>query len=391
MTTKNAAWLWIACLLLGNTVLAPPTYGIPAFARRYNLSCTTCHSPFPHTKPYGDEFAGNGFIIQENEKERDYVVAGDPLLWLNKTFPVAVRFDAFFVAETDWPVQSDLQIPYGLKLLSGGTLFKNIGYYFYFFMSEAGEIAGVEDAYAHLDNVFGTGLDVMVGQFQKCDPLMKRELRLTYEDYQVFTFRPGESGTNLTYDRGLMLSYGWEKTGTDLVATLTNGNGIGPEQPETGSFDNDKYRHFAFALHQRLGGELTLGGFYYFGKERPTGSLCANTVTYVGPDLNLQAGPYELHVQYLQRTDSNPLYQASAERHTMRGGVILFTYSPALDRSRTYVTALYNHVDSCEDRYRSGTLSATYLLSRNLRLTAEYTRLLDQKQNRFVLGLVTAF
>lgn len=75
----------------------------------------------------------------------------------------------------------------------------------------------------------------------------------------------------------------------------------------------------------------------------------------------------------------------------MRGGVILFTYSPALDRSRAYVTALYNHVDSCEDRYRSGTLSATYLLSRNLRLTAEYTRLLDQKQNRFVLGLVTAF
>lgn len=66
------------------------------------------------------------------------MVAGDPLLWLNKTFPVAVRFDAFLVAETGWPVQSDLQIPYGPKLLSGGTLFKNIGYYFYFFMSEAG-------------------------------------------------------------------------------------------------------------------------------------------------------------------------------------------------------------------------------------------------------------
>lgn len=96
---------------------------------------------------------------------------------------------------------------------------------------------------------------------------MKRELRLTYEDYHIFKFRPGQSGTNLTYDRGLMLSYGLEKTGTDLVATLTNGNGIEPEQPETGSFDNDKYRHFGFTLHQSLSGELTLGVFYYRGKD----------------------------------------------------------------------------------------------------------------------------
>ncbi|MBC7185842.1 MAG: hypothetical protein H5U38_02295 [Calditrichaeota bacterium] len=377
-----------AALLAVTAVLPPSAHGIPAFARRYNLSCTTCHSPFPHTKPYGDDFAGQGFIIKENEKERDYVTAGDPLLWVPKTFPVAVRFDAFAVAEQDWPVHSDLQIPYGLKLLSGGALYKNIGYYFYFFMSEAGEIAGIEDAYVHFDNVFGTGLDVMVGQFQKCDPLMKRELRLTYEDYQVFKFRPGISATNLTYDRGLMLSYGVEQTGTDLVATITNGNGIGPEQPETGSLDNDKYRHFGLTLHQSIGEPLTVGGFLYRAKEQSASRT--NTVTYFGPDLNVQMGPLELHVQYLERRDSNPFF-AQEERHTMRGGVALLTYSPQLDRSRWYLTALYNHVDSPLERYRSGTLSGTYLLSRNLRLLAEYTRLLEEKRNRFVLGLVTAF
>ena len=34
---------------------------IPAFARKYNTTCKTCHSPFPYLKPYGDEFAANGF------------------------------------------------------------------------------------------------------------------------------------------------------------------------------------------------------------------------------------------------------------------------------------------------------------------------------------------
>ncbi len=39
-------------LLIAETVSA-----IPAFGRKYNMSCTTCHSPFPRLKDYGDEFA----------------------------------------------------------------------------------------------------------------------------------------------------------------------------------------------------------------------------------------------------------------------------------------------------------------------------------------------
>ena len=106
---------------------------IPAFARKYNMSCKTCHSPFPHLKPYGEEFAGNGFVIPEEDKDRDFVIAGDDLLRLNKTFPFAVRFDAYAQVDSDNDVSNDLQTPWGLKLLSGGPLAKNIGYYFYFY------------------------------------------------------------------------------------------------------------------------------------------------------------------------------------------------------------------------------------------------------------------
>ena len=36
---------------------------VPAFARQHEFSCTTCHKPFPRLKDYGEEFAGNAFII----------------------------------------------------------------------------------------------------------------------------------------------------------------------------------------------------------------------------------------------------------------------------------------------------------------------------------------
>ena len=204
---KHATFITLCALLLIIVFLANDLHAIPAFARRYRISCSTCHAPFPKLKPYGDEFAGNGMIILEEEKERDYVVAGDDLLWLNRDFPVGVRFDAYAHYDQDQNVENDLQIPWGLKLLSGGTLFKNIGYYFYFYMSERGEVAGIEDAYIHFNNVFGSNLDIMLGQFQTSDPLMKRELRLTFHDYMIYKQRIGEEGlsrTNLAYDRGVM-------------------------------------------------------------------------------------------------------------------------------------------------------------------------------------------
>ncbi|MBN1893141.1 hypothetical protein JW906_01550 [bacterium] len=365
---------------------------IPAFARRYRISCSTCHAPFPKLKEYGDEFAGNGMILKEEEKERDYVVAGDDLLWLNRTFQMGVRFDAYALADPDAPVDKDLQIPWGLKFLSGGTLYKNIGYYFYFYMSERGEVAGIEDAYVHFDNLFGTGLDIMAGQFQTSDPLMKRELRLTFEDYMIYKARPGLSKTNLTYDRGLMFVYGVEKTGTDLVAMVVNGNGKGMADEETQKFDMDSEKNFGLRLSQSIASFASVGGFYYKGREILTDAQVENSIRYWGPDFSFQAGPLEATVQYLEREDGNPSF--AAEQTVQTTGIVAeVIFSPALDRSRWFLTGLYNRIESDleELNYETATINGTYLVARNLRLTAEYTRDLENEANRFVLGMVTGF
>ncbi|MFZ5515043.1 MAG: hypothetical protein ACOY90_00285 [Candidatus Zhuqueibacterota bacterium] len=389
---KTMNFIMVGLLGLG-FILPESVSAIPAFARRYKISCSTCHAPIPKLKPYGLDFAGDGFIMKENEVERDYVTAGDDLLWLNRDFPIGVRFDSYVQYEQDNDVDKDLQIPYGLKVLSGGTLYKNIGYYFYFYLYEQGEVAGIEDAYIHFNDVFGVPLDIMVGQFQTSDPLMKRELRLTYEDYVFYKTRIGDSQTNLTYDRGLMFVYGIEKTSTDLVALAVNGNGKG-EAGEDSKFDDDAFKNFGFRVSQGIGKYLTVGGYYYQGKEKylsPAAGDLQNEITYFGPDINITVGPIELTAQYLEREDSNPFFAAQAKSYTSKGTIAELILAPQLDRSRFYITGLYNKVDSEFYKYETATLSGTYLLARNLRLVAEFTRDLEIDINRITFGMVSGF
>ena len=394
--------------ILWNIFVPASADAIPAFARRYKISCTTCHAPIPKLKPFGDEFAGNGFVIPENEKERDYVTAGDPLLWLNRDFPIAARFDAYAVYDSDAPVDNDLQLPWGVKLLSGGAIYKNIGYYFYFYLSERGEVAGIEDAYIHFNNIFSTNLDVMVGQFQTSDPLMKRELRLTFEDYILYTRRVGFSKLNLTYDRGIMLPYTIDATGTDLVGMVVNGSGIG-EAGDNRKFDDDQFKNFGFRINQAVGEIASVGAFIYYGKERVSDTLGVNDneVTYLGPDVNVNLGKVEFTGQYLWRQDTNPLFIPNTESKTTTGVIAELIFAPKKDQSRHYFTLLYNWVDSdlkAEDygqllqfvefnpiNYHTITLSGTYVFARNLRFLIELTRDIELEANRAALGIVSAF
>jgi len=391
----------VAALAALLALLPDDAGAIPAFARRYKMSCTTCHAPFPRLKEFGLEFAANGFIIPEEEKDRDYVSAGDDLLHLNRDFPLAVRMESFFTVEEGSDVTTDFKAPWGMKLLSGGAVAQNVGYYFYFFMDEKGEVAGVEDAYVHFNNVGGRPFDIMVGQFQTSDPLMKRELRLTFEDYLVYKAHIGESQCNLTYDRGVMMTYDVESSGTGFVAQIVNGNGK-PVAGANGNYDTDKDKNFGFRVTQGAG-PLQLGYYYYYGQERRDvgDGLYRNRIQYHGPDLVVGNGNLDLTVQYLQRRDTNPTFIGGAENVKTDGVVAELVISPRGDRSRLYYTLLYNRIDSDIEEvlpaagyyydYETYTASATYLMKRNLRASLEYTYDAENELSRGSVGLVAAF
>ena len=75
-----------------------------------------------------------------------------------RDFPIAVRFDAYVQLANRDETKADLEVPYGIKLLSGGPISKKVSYYFYFYISERGEVAGVEDIVSDISIVASKGI-----------------------------------------------------------------------------------------------------------------------------------------------------------------------------------------------------------------------------------------
>ena len=375
--------------------LAVSATAMPAFARRYSMTCKTCHAPFPHLKPYGEEFAANGFVIADKETPRYTIDSGDDLLSLLREVPIALRLDGFASFNNASTGRFQFSSPYVLKLLSGGELFKNVAYYFYFFFSEQGEVAGLEDAFLMFNDLLKTGLDLVVGQFQVSDPLFKRELRLTLDDYQIYGVRPGLSGIDLTYDRGIMLNYGLP-TGTDLTVAVVNGSGIGAADAAK-NFDSDAYKNIMARVSQNLSKLLRLGAFVYLGKERQGNSR--NSVWMFGADAAVKSPPFEFNFQFVERHDDNPLFTPEGVTDVgiaTRGAFAELLYLPKGDDSRWYGVGLVNWVSSEETGLERFSLTAGggLLLRRNLRLTAEATYFQQSPYGshvRLTAGLVTAF
>ena len=56
----------VAVLLCGG---ARPALAIPAFARKYQTSCTTCHTAWPKLNPFGEAFRRNGFRFPGDDSD----------------------------------------------------------------------------------------------------------------------------------------------------------------------------------------------------------------------------------------------------------------------------------------------------------------------------------
>jgi hypothetical protein len=379
--------LTILCLIL--VMATAEAVGIPAFARKYDMSCLTCHEPFPRLKPYGNEFAGNGFQLPDKESPRFFRQTGDDELMLMRELPLALRLEGFARWQPQTSGRTDFQWPYLMKLLSGGVVAKDVAYYFYFFFGERGEVAGLEDAFIMFNNLFSQDIDLYLGQFQVSDPLFKRELRLTLEDYQIYRSRPGASRVDLTYDRGIMATAGFPSE-TDIVLEVLNGSGIGSADVAR-NFDTDKYKNLMGRISQEAGEHLRVGGFFYWGKEEQAGAV--NSLWMAGPDITLSLEPFEMNLQYVERRDDDPTFAGGKNTVSNRGGFAEVLFAPEGDRSTWYGVLLYNWVEggAVLERYHTVTGHASYMLARNLRLVGEYSYDIRHRAHRLTAGFVSAF
>jgi hypothetical protein len=409
----------VAAVFLSVSASSATASEIPAFARKYGVSCATCHMPVPRLNAVGEAFAANGFEFTPGEL-RDTIQTGDPILQLQRNFPLAVRYDAYLSSlskRNNGQVIVDQQFPWVVKLLSGGQVAKNISYYAYFLLAERGEVAGLEDAYLQFTDIGGTGISAIVGQFQVSDPLFKRELRLEYEDYQPYRVKVGLSPVDLTYDRGIMALWSpW--AGSDVALQIVNGQGLRLAN-EARQMDADGFKNLALRVSQDAVGPLRLGAFGYLGDERDGG--VTNRVRVWGPDATLGLGSKgELNLQFLRRWDDDPFFGSCSPGSPCPGGLTTnpstrvdagfaeAVFWPGGPAGRWYFSALGNYVEadrpvvslrlgeqltpeSFLKRYVSAGFGVHYLLRRNVRLLGEGSWDFEQEQARLVTGFSTAF
>ena len=363
---------------------------IPAFARKYQFSCSTCHAPVPRLKPFGEQFAARGFRLDPaQEPTRSTIDTGDPLLRLNRELPIAVRVDGFASWKEGATAEADVEWPWVFKVLSGGPIHEKISYYVYFIL-EKGGVQGLEDAYLQFNSPLSVPVNLMVGQFQVSDPLFKRELRLERFDYQIFKTRVGHAPADLTYERGIVGS--WTFPGKlDSVVQLVNGNGIREAQDE--DFDQDSLKTVSWRLSRQTG-RVRLGVFSYFGKQRTTSDL-RNRTWYLGPDLVVDfSNSWQLNAQYLERRDDDPFFTGvhSGDWET-RGGFAELHYLPKGPDGPWALSFLYNKVDSDDPEalWHSASLTVTRLVARNVKLLFEGGREIEHKAGRVSIGVIAAF
>jgi len=258
-------------MLLLFTLIPTKSGAMPVFARKYDMSCLTCHAAYPKLNEFGEQFAADNMRLP-NWKDTTRS-GGDDMLALPDTVPLALRTQAYVQKreataidpETGVEVSADtdIQSPYLIKLLSSAPLSDHITYYFYAIFAEKGGNGEtiVEDAWFRHDDIFSTDIGMMLGQFQVSDLMFAREVRLTFQDYMVYRM------AGLTYDRGLVFDYAAGPV--DLSLGWVNGNGIeenftinspGYKRPDH-LFDNDSGK----AIFGRVGSEVAGVGFGLFG------------------------------------------------------------------------------------------------------------------------------
>ena len=144
------------------TLTAHKRLVIPAFARKYGLACSACHTAWPELNSFGQRFKDNGYQLGNDR---------DSPIWVNPSYiPFAVRTTPQWRLErtTHQPVdavpgdptsgteertitQSGFDIS-GADLLMLGTLYKDITFGFVPTVAD-GEGVGIEAAFVRFDNL----------------------------------------------------------------------------------------------------------------------------------------------------------------------------------------------------------------------------------------------
>jgi hypothetical protein len=111
-------------------VITPTAEAIPAWSRKYEFTCTECHTAWPKLNSYGRDFKMAGFRIPGEEKAiEDSNTVLDDFLVLDKSFPLTARL-VMRPYDKQKDQASTIRAFHEIELLVGGRIYKNISGWF---------------------------------------------------------------------------------------------------------------------------------------------------------------------------------------------------------------------------------------------------------------------
>ena len=299
-----------------------PVHAIPAFARKYQTSCQTCHIIFPKLNAFGEAFRLNGYRMpgetEEMIKEKQVSLGSEAYkrLWpqaiwpgeISSTVPLAVNIKMADVNTsalngdgTTTSVKNDLQFPQELNIFGAGRLGDHVSYLseVTFGMNPDSSVSvELEHAHIQFDSPFGpeNAFHFRLGKFAPnlADGFQEMWLMTDAGIDSIFAYNPigVAGGTGLGDGTGIALPalvQGVEAYGVVNHRLLWVGgmvNGI----PGTDRFDANNAKDVYARLDYKIGGmglDGDMGGKEAPDKNWRDNSLRIGALVYHGNGKNI--------------------------------------------------------------------------------------------------------
>jgi len=231
---------------------APKSSAIPAFSRKYQTSCTTCHNNYPELNDFGEAFKKNGFKFP---KDDDTFVKEPPVMLGSKAqkeafpnavypgeipgyLPIAFRYEgnftmnrarpAGFIAQNGFTPRTDLFTPNTFTIISAGSFGDNLSFWIDDDISvgAANANGGMGDGwlkYSDLGRKLGlpkNSLNVRFGQFELDIPFTQAK-SIYLSPYDVYS-EANVAGSLGTANNPVI--FGSPQRGIEFGGTPNNGN-----------------------------------------------------------------------------------------------------------------------------------------------------------------------
>lgn len=333
--------------LLSIPLTAEQAFAIPAFARKYDVPCSLCHSAFPKLNDFGNAFRDNGFQMGG---DKDNPVNQPAAYW-----PIAIRTPVgyLYTATNNQDLIKDGVLKsrteragsvqdLGIDLLSFGTLAPDMTYHIV--LTVPGEV-GLESAWIRLDKLAGTPLlNFKVGIFEPDIPFPTKRILTLTADYPIYNYHPMGSTVEMSLDEnqaGVELMGHEDTLGIRYSVAVLEGDNteLGQKEPLSPDlFESLTYRFSGqrVGLFAYEGGEATKfltdpGGVPIDGTGYATrrfSRLGADAKLHVGPVDFLILGMLGMDPKQAIDTDGDPTngIQAAARNGRYNGGFVEVNY-----------------------------------------------------------------